>query len=190
VVEDHEQFARLITHQLGGRWDVVIANDRKTALATLSNVALAAAIVDVNLPDGSGLEVVREIRKFGETTPILVLTGVLDQNRANQINLWNAGYVVKHTGWENNVRKFASAITPTREQALRAETLGVARRHGFSSRETETLLLHVLGLSRSAIAERLSISPWTVHTHLSGAVHRAGHDRLADLRAAIVDAVD
>lgn len=190
VVEDHQRFAKLIAIEVGSKWPTSIAPDKATALAILDEAAIVAAIVDLGLPDGSGLEIVREIRRSSRSIPVLVLTGTLDRQLVNEVNLHDAGYAVKDAGWQKNVRKFVSELTPNYEQRVRSEVERAGRNHGLSARESQVLELYILGLSRPAIAERLGISTWTVHTHLSGAVHRSGHKRLADLRRAILEAAD
>jgi two-component system response regulator RegA len=56
-------------------WEVREAPDATRARVALREDAPAHAVVDLRLPDGSGLEVVREIRATTAAAPIVVLTG-------------------------------------------------------------------------------------------------------------------
>jgi DNA-binding response OmpR family regulator len=75
VIEDETRIAELVKAGLGRAGftvDVVgLCGDARAALAVTS---YDAAIVDLGLPDGDGLELLRELRTCGNRTPILVLT--------------------------------------------------------------------------------------------------------------------
>jgi DNA-binding response OmpR family regulator len=75
VVEDEGRIAELVKAGLaraGFAVDVVgLCGDARAALAVTS---YDAAVVDLGLPDGDGLHLVRELRKEGNQTPVLVLT--------------------------------------------------------------------------------------------------------------------
>jgi DNA-binding response OmpR family regulator len=75
VIEDETRIAELVKAGLGRAGftvDVVgLCADARAALAVTS---YDAAIVDLGLPDGDGLGLLRELRTSGNRTPILVLT--------------------------------------------------------------------------------------------------------------------
>jgi DNA-binding response OmpR family regulator len=75
VVEDNDELARLLTRGLaaaGFAADVVAtAGDARDVLAT---TRYSAIVLDLGLPDGDGLAVLRELRGRHDTTPVLVLT--------------------------------------------------------------------------------------------------------------------
>jgi len=75
VIEDETRTAELVKAGLaraGFTVDVVgLCGDARAALAVTS---YDAAVVDLGLPDGDGLELLRELRTQGNQTPVLVLT--------------------------------------------------------------------------------------------------------------------
>src|SRR5213078_4085409 len=76
VVEDDHRLRRLLARLLGvDRHVVEEAPDAETAL-DLARMAdgLDAIILDIGLPDRSGLEVAKELRSHGSSVPILMLT--------------------------------------------------------------------------------------------------------------------
>jgi DNA-binding response OmpR family regulator len=75
VVEDNSDLAQLLLKGLeagGFAADVVTAvGEARAALATMR---YAAVVLDLGLPDGDGLAVLRELRERKDATPVLVLT--------------------------------------------------------------------------------------------------------------------
>jgi DNA-binding response OmpR family regulator len=75
LVEDEEKVARFIERGLKAELYVVdIASDAKTALHHLDHFSYELTILDLNLPDISGHEVLRSIRKSNRMLPVLILT--------------------------------------------------------------------------------------------------------------------
>ncbi|MDE2184189.1 MAG: response regulator transcription factor [Alphaproteobacteria bacterium] len=75
VVEDEKRIAELVRAALGRAGFVV--DTVGTAADAVAGLALAtydAVILDLGLPDGDGLGVLAEIRRLGDSTPVLVLT--------------------------------------------------------------------------------------------------------------------
>ena len=75
IVDDEHDLATTCERILRRRgWTVVIANGREAALTILArSPRLALLIVDRQLPDGDGLEILRAARARG--TPVIVATG-------------------------------------------------------------------------------------------------------------------
>src|SRR5258708_35324137 len=75
VIEDEERLVEVMKSALGRAGFVVdaveTAADAREALAL---VAYDAAILDLGLPDGDGLEILAEARRNGRNIPALVLT--------------------------------------------------------------------------------------------------------------------
>ena len=75
VVDDDEAVRSALTHALHrDGYEVSTAADGTTALATLLRLRHEAVVLDVLMPEPSGLEVCRAIRARGDDTPILMLT--------------------------------------------------------------------------------------------------------------------
>lgn len=76
VVEDDPRLGRLLRRLLEeDRHVVELATDLRTALELAVEVGgFEAIVLDVGLPDGSGLDVARRLRAAGSTVPILILT--------------------------------------------------------------------------------------------------------------------
>ncbi len=75
LVEDDSRLADLVARLLGGERHLVErAADGTTALEMAEAPGLDAIVLDVGLPDMSGLEVARRLRARGSVVPILMLT--------------------------------------------------------------------------------------------------------------------
>src|SRR3974390_3425540 len=75
IVEDNEELAELLAKGLqGGGYETDILSTVEEAGSVLQTTHYAALILDLGLPDGDGLELLREIRHRNNPVPVLVLT--------------------------------------------------------------------------------------------------------------------
>ena len=80
VIDDEKNIRKIICSQLasGGR-KAVESTNREDALSILKTQHIDAVICDIKLAEGSGIEVLREIRKNWEAMPVIMLTGYIDR---------------------------------------------------------------------------------------------------------------
>jgi DNA-binding NarL/FixJ family response regulator len=162
-----------------------IVGSLRAAQEAIAEEVLAGIILDVRLPDGSGLDLFRHLADQGITTRVLVLTGYLERAAVAETQMYGAEFLTKpfeprHV--EAFINRLRSA-TPARDTWRRL--VAVAQERGLTERETEVVSLHLLGLSRTAIAERLRISINTVKMHISAILQKTGADSLNDLTARV-----
>ncbi|MFJ6216893.1 response regulator transcription factor [Streptomyces sp. NPDC092296] len=75
VVEDERSLARSLRRGLEAEgWTVDLAHDGRTGLRLARELPYRVVVLDVMLPELSGLRVCAELRRSGVTTPILLLT--------------------------------------------------------------------------------------------------------------------
>ena len=75
LVEDHEETRTVVARALReADFSVTTATDLRTARGCLAKTGFAAAVVDWMLPDGSGTDLCREVRRRGGDPPVLMLT--------------------------------------------------------------------------------------------------------------------
>jgi DNA-binding response OmpR family regulator len=112
VVEDNEELAQLLTRRLraaGYETDnLTTAAETRSALMTTRH---AAMILDLGLPDGDGLLLLREIRQRQDPIPVLVLTarGGL-QDRVNGLRSGADDYLVKPFAFEELVARLEALL--------------------------------------------------------------------------------
>src|ERR1035438_1541680 len=101
LVDDHEIFRRGIRALLAGEPGIDVVGEAETASAALARIPALrpdVAVLDVRLPDGSGISVCREIRSALPQTACLMLTGYNDEQALmGAIIAGAAGYVSKQT---------------------------------------------------------------------------------------------
>lgn len=134
------------------------------------------AIVDIGLPDGSGVDVIRVLAATWPDAELMVHT-IDEDNRTvyDAIVAGASGYVLKGCSRDELLaavrllRDDGSPMSPriarTVIEAFRRQGT-VAERYVLSAREREVLLAMEEGLSYKEIAARLHVSYHTVHTHL------------------------
>lgn len=91
LIADDDAFVRSVLEaQLAGDFEVVArAKDATEAIALATEHRPDAALVDVQMPGGGGLEAVRQISQCSPETCIVVLSG--DDSRDHVVELLNAG---------------------------------------------------------------------------------------------------
>lgn len=81
VVDDDRKLAEFIAHALRAAGFVVEVRHRtEQALTALAESPFDAAVLDIMLPDGDGLSLLRRLRAQGNTTPVLLLSARAEVN--------------------------------------------------------------------------------------------------------------
>ena len=114
LVEDGDQDATLVTDALESELDgAVIARTRSVAsvAALVTNSEWSVAIVDHDLPDGSGVEVLDALRAAYPALPIVMLTGQGDEETAVEAFRRGASdYVVKSAGYADRLTSLVRGL--------------------------------------------------------------------------------
>jgi two-component system, OmpR family, copper resistance phosphate regulon response regulator CusR len=133
VVEDEPKVASFLKLGLGeSGYSVEIAGDGATGFKTFQSGKFDLVILDINLPDVSGMEVCREIRKTSERIPVLMLTAL--GTTKDKIAGFNAGaddYLVK----------------PFEFKELLARIRALLKRSSFFEKENRILKFHDLEMN-------------------------------------------
>jgi len=191
LLDDHEVVRRGIADLLGSVEGFEIVGEAGTAEEALSRIPAArpdVAVLDARLPDGSGIDVCREIRSAVPETYCLILTSYDDEDAVLASVLAGAsGYVLKEVrgaGLIDAIRQVAmgrSLIAPgVIEQVMSRVRAGDAndkRLAGLTEREREVLDLIAEGLTNRQIGERLFLAEKTVKNYVSSLLAKLGMER-------------
>ena len=178
IADDHPIVRKGMRHIIEAEPDLTIAaecDDGAAALAKISELRPAIAILDIDMPKMGGLEVLRALREKEIACHVIILTVHSDENLfKNALNLGAQGYVVKDSATEDIV-KAIRAVSNGRNYASPALTAYLFKANNFSPALSvlESLTLaerRVLRLiadyhTNNRIAEELDISPQTVKSH-------------------------
>src|SRR5690625_926893 len=75
IVEDEKKLSRVLQLELNyEKYETEIARDGRIALELLEEKEWDLVLLDIMLPELSGLEVLRRVRRIDKTTPIILLT--------------------------------------------------------------------------------------------------------------------
>ena len=183
IVDDHPIVRAGMQTVLDAATDITVVAEGGTgadALRLVTQHRPDVLVLDVNLPDLNGLQVVQRLRDQGATAAILVLT-VHDDSQTvfGLLASGAAGYVLKDEALEtlvSAVRAVArgeSWLSPAvARQVVRRAVGCVPPPSGppplpLTPREVEVLRLLAQGLDNAAIAQRLVVTKRTVQNHVS-----------------------
>src|SRR5260221_12476409 len=119
VVEVDEELANLLTQRLqGAGYEADLLTTAAEAQTAVTTTRYAAMILDLGLPDGDGLSILREIRQREDPLPVLVLTarGGL-QDRVSGLRSGADDYLVKPFAFEELLARL-EALLPRPGQLL------------------------------------------------------------------------
>ncbi|MGF6781942.1 response regulator [Paraburkholderia sp. GAS334] len=194
LIDDHTIFRqglkRLLAEQDG--FDVVAeAGDATEALGRLREQPFDVALLDVNMPGRSGLEMLPSLRAERPTMPVVVLSMYpAEQYALRAFQAGASGYVTKDmdaielVDSIRNVSKGKRYMTPAVASYLLDgfdRVSDAAPHQQLSSREYEIMLLIVRGIRLTDIGRQMFLSVKTVSTYRSRVVKKIGVSSNAEL---------
>lgn len=192
IVDDHDVVRQGLRSLVADEPDLELAGDAGTAAEALARIPAAGAdvtLLDLNLPDGSGIDVCRRIRSADPDARFLVLTSSADDEALLAAILAGAdGYVLKHVRSGELVEAIRQVALGrsildqrTRDQVLqrvrRSTAHGAGLVEGLSPQEDRVLTLLAGGLTNRAIADELGLAEKTVKNYVSNVLGKLGMTR-------------
>ena len=173
IIEDHPTVREGVTRALlnNGFNEIYEASSIAQGRARISQINPELIIVDLNLPDGSGFELVSWARNLSKEIAIVVLSLYEDGNHIlAAMKAGASSYVCKNAP----LPQLMAAVTHSIANPLSFSAIGLAAavkdletQKGLTAREFDLLALLEKGLSTKNIAAQLFISQATVKTHLA-----------------------
>lgn len=190
ILDDHELVRRGLQDLLESEGFVVVGMSGSAAEAARRIPALRpdVAVLDARLPDGTGIEVCRDVHSVDETINCLILTSYDDEQALRGAVLAGAsGYVLKEIG--------GSALIGALRRAAKGESLfdadlkarivqGLAEPErvdpkiaSLTRQERRVLELIGEGLTNRQIGERMLLAEKTVKNYVSSLLAKLGFER-------------
>lgn len=193
VVDDHEMVREglcTVLSKLYGGVSLVQAGSVAEGLRAIrSHQDFDLAILDMSLPDGSGIELMDELERIHPEVPMIVISGD-SRYMAEALRRGALGFLPKSADSDEFMEAIGSVLAgrvylpnslgqapiPTISSKSAYETLTDAAMDGFtphlSERQTAVLHLVMQGLTNRDISERLKLAESTVKVHVSAILKR------------------
>jgi two-component system, NarL family, response regulator DevR len=191
LLDDHEIVRRGLADLIGLQSDLEVVGEAGTAADAITRIAASqpdVAVLDVRLPDGSGVEVCREVRSLFPDIHVLMLTSYADDEALfNAIMAGASGYVLKEirgTDLIAAIRQVAagnSLLDPSvTERVLERLRNGNTKKNelsGLTEQEKTILMLIGEGMTNRQISEKMHLAEKTIKNYVSGLLAKLGMER-------------
>ncbi|BCG62638.1 MAG: hypothetical protein methR_P0284 [Methyloprofundus sp.] len=178
IVDDHSYARNLmrdITHKIFEHASIDEAVSLTQARKLIADQHYNLAIIDISLPDGSGVDLVAEIAALDAQTYIVMATIYDDEQYLfDSLRAGASGYLLKDLSREELEKQISGIIEgrPPLSPSIARQLLAYFKKpeqvskHNLTGRETEVLALIAQGFTRQETAEQLHISVNTTAEHI------------------------
>lgn len=199
IVDDHAVvrlgLRSLLSHANGFRV-VGEAGSMAESMSLVSQTRPDVVLMDVRLPDGSGVEACRRIKHDHPDTRVVMLTSYSDEEAiVGAVMAGASGYLLKQADGERLIQAIRDAAAG--ESSLDPRAAGTllsqfrelsakqaeAELQGLTDRERRMLALIAEGYTNRAIGEVLHLSEKTVRNHVSQLLRKLGFQRRSQAAA-------
>jgi DNA-binding NarL/FixJ family response regulator len=191
LVDDAELTRRGVVDLLRGTEEFTIVGEASSAAEALAQLPLLrpdVAVIEAKLPDGSGIDVCREIRlRVPEVNILMLSTQDSDDALFDSIIAGAAGYLLKNikgVDLMENLRTVAAgrslldpSVTSRVLQRLREGNAREERLGKLTDQERRILELIGEGLTNRQIAEEIHLAEKTVKNYVSNMLAKLGMER-------------
>ena len=190
LVDDHEVVRRGVAEIINAEADMEVVGEASTSRQGAGRIAATlpdVAVLDVRLPDGSGIDLCRSIRSSFPDVACLMLTAYDDDEAGAAAVLAGAsGYVLKDIRGQKlieGIRQVAAGRSLIDEGMARRIVVRLQARpaatpaDALSAREREVLDLIADGMTNRQIGEVLGLAEKTVKNYVSGLLRKLNMER-------------
>ncbi|HEV7488034.1 MAG TPA: response regulator transcription factor [Thermoanaerobaculia bacterium] len=200
IADDHDIVREGVKQIVSETSDITVGGEARTGAEALDRARAGGfdvVILDLNLPDRSGLDVLAQLRAVNGDVPVLILSMHGEASyaaRALKAGAW--GYVSKSSAREHLVlaiRKLANGdrfLTPELAESLAFGVLDDANaklHQRLSDREFQVLCLIAAGKPPREIGAELNVSVKTVATHRARLLAKMGLKNNAEVVGYAID---
>lgn len=182
LADDHPMIQAAVGAMLrGSQYELVAtAGSGAEALQAVAEHDPDIVVLDIQMPEGSGIEVLRKMRSAGDQRPVALLTASIDDSSfAEALSLKVDGVLMKTSDPAllidclDSVRSGEEWIDPQLQMEARQPSVQPGK-PVLSPRETDLVQLVRKGLRNRDIAEKLGITEGTVKVYLHSVFEKTG----------------
>lgn len=193
IVEDQELFRRLLAGLCSTQFGFDVVCEAGTVAEALERIPKArpdVVLLDLQLPDGDGLDVAAKLFGIMPRLRVLVLTSLHDEvtiHRMRQLGV--QGFIDKNIQQPETLRAaietvahgrvYFSEVVQQVNQTIRDDPRSFTK--VLSEREQELLQMLGRGLTNEEAAAQMGLTAWTVHSHRRNIMKKLGVATQADL---------
>lgn len=190
LADDHPMIAAALDVLLRGSDYELVGRARSgaDALAQVQRLKPHLLLLDVNMPDGSGIDVLRQLRAGRRAPAVILLTAGMDDHQLLAADkLGPEGIVLKTSDpgllldCMEQVRKGDKFVDPEIAERTRSVKERLARAPSLTPRERELVDLVRQGLRNRDIASQLGVTEGTVKVYLHAIFDKLGVDNRTEL---------
>jgi DNA-binding NarL/FixJ family response regulator len=178
LVDDHHLIREGLKKLLQSEIEFEIVGDYNEAIPAIEFIRgneTDLLILDINLPDKSGIDVINEVKAIKPEIKILILSAYPEEQYAERVFRAGAmGYVTKDSASDELLNAIKKITNGGRYVSSKLADV-IATKYDFdlnkklheklSEREFQIMILIATGISQADIAVKLSLSPTTVNTY-------------------------
>jgi DNA-binding NarL/FixJ family response regulator len=196
LLDDHELVRRGVRDLLEGEGDIEVVGEAATAEEAIGRIPATTptvAVLDVQLPDGTGVEVCRDVRSKHPEIACIMLTSYADDEAVYaSIMAGAAGFVLKQVRGNDlvdGIRRVARGESLLDPQVTTRVLERLRSREdddelaGLTEQERKILVLIADGLTNRQIGEQLFLAEKTVKNYLSNLLAKLGMHRRTEAAA-------
>ena len=188
VADDHRLFRQGLIGLMQTRRDLIeVVGEAATgreALSQAERLRPDVVLMDIQMPDGSGLQATAQMRQTLPDTAVVILTASeLDEHLYEAVRLGTAGYLLKSLDADELFELLAGVARgePAVTRTMAARMLRSVAQHSahgrpcgpaLTERELDVLRLVAQGASNARVAEQLYITINTVKAHLKNILEK------------------
>lgn len=196
LADDHPMIAAALDVLLRGSDYELVGRARSgaDAIAQVQRLKPQMLLLDVNMPDGSGLDVLRQLRGVRRAPVVILLTAGMDDTQLLTADrLGPEGMVLKTSDpgllleCMDQVRKGERWVDPEIAERTRQAKDRASRAPSLTPRERELIELVRQGLRNRDIAAQLGVTEGTVKVYLHAIFDKLGVDNRTELAMRAAD---
>jgi two-component system, NarL family, response regulator DevR len=187
LLDDHALVREAVAHFVALEEDLDLVGHTDNATECLSEIERLrpdVAVLDVSLPDGSGIQVCREIRSRFPETSCIILTGSSEDSLLDAVLAGASAHLSKTVGLNeliDTIKKVAAGETLLKSPSAQAIVTKIRRVESkettLTEREERILTLIGRGLTNRQMAEQMHLAEQTVKNYVSNLLGKLGLER-------------